>query len=808
MLDETHFSEISKLIQNSTTGIVSIIAPTGSGKTQAIPPYLAKALDKRVFVAVPTREAARSNYLAVKNLGKNQNLAVGYAAGGKVAYDENTRIIYATSGHIKNMLLSVFQNGIARPSSSYILVLDEFHTQIVDNTIILGLWRKIRDSSANAPTLVLTSATSTVIQGFTNLASEYKITLIPKYTITPKYTTKSLKGGKQLYDEMVNIAINETGNDGHVLLFVPSIAIADELAARISKLKENALVIALHSKTLEKDEILALSPSKRRKYIVATNVVESSITIPDVAWVIDSMLEKVPETSFNGGKRLVEKRITMMSSIQRAGRTGRTCNGVYYSMMKKDEKLIPNRIAEYLRLPIYNEVLEIIASKIDPAEIFPGLTDKQFQAIYDYMEKYGAIAKRESISYVTNFGKFSAIVGLSIPISRFLWLWLKSGEPTYWGVVIASIIETDLSKLFYIPNDIRSNRTTSEYAKYIRDNFSDFFAPDQLGLVLNLWLRFEVEMKESLKAKLSQHSVKKWTWNKKIDTGTLVSISEILIRTLSKLQRVESFTNQIPEFANLHIEIGTMPSTSLVHLMERATPIFVNIFYDRVLVSSGSEYRSMENPSSYTLSKNIPCGFDQHSDIISLDEIELQSGGKNTRAKRSIITLAIYKEFNIGNYKSVPLPKLTKIKQEPITIPHDWFEPTERPDDIFLDFDDISPEDIGYRNIQIPPALAPKYLLGIKLLSVNKVREESPLPILTVPTGTLFQSKRNTFNMEDIMKKVVLPPPTISKGKVSEIRSDIISAFEEMRIPFSLKEFQESSGPSDIRSTMISYTFD
>lgn len=825
MLKPEHLGELARVVENSKSGITKVILPTGTGKTQIVPPFLARHFGRRIFVAVPTREAARTNYLNVKKTAENKDLKIGYSAGGKVEYDADTMVIYATSGHIEGLLMRDFESGVPKYQSDYILMIDEYHTQTVDNTIILGLWKLMRQFNVNAPALILTSATETDISGITNLASRFVMEITTPYKIEPRNYPTALRG-EVLYNKMIDIAINETKKKGHVLLFVPSIQIADDMADKIRSLTK-AKTIAYHSRTSEADEKEIFNKSDQRKYIVATNVAETSITIPGVAWVIDSMLEKVAEESFNGGKRLVERRITMMSSTQRRGRTGRTNDGVYYSMLPKNIELVKELPPEYKRLPIYNECLKLLTSGISPRDIFTDISSEKLTKIYNFMEKYSAIPHDRSS--ITTFGVFAGIINLSIPVASFLWFWHLSGGESYWGAVIAAIVDTDLSKLFIIPGRIRnpggkverggvdrktagkigSNTTSAEYNNYIKEHYAVFYAPDQLSLVLNIWLSLETEVMGSLKKKLSHKEVKKWAENKKLDVGTLVSIAESLVRILSGLQRVQSLIYVFKEFADLNIDVTKMTHVSVVNLMEKSTGIFSTIFNDRIMKPKNGVYT--DGMKTYSVSNYIPTRLDNKNNIIALDEINLP-GSKF----QYIISLAIYETFMIEKYKQPELPAKPKVKVTNVSPP-DWFMPKYSgvEDDLFfLDFKDISPEDIGFSSIEIPQAMSPQYLIGMQITKINRPKTYYPTPIIPVYQNLMFKPQPKVSDdfqrilREQELYRTQLEIIKVDKTKALPVKQTTLKDYQEQRIPFSLTEYRIENPEEDIIKAIEMYTFD
>lgn len=139
--------------------VSGLIAGTGAGKSSRIPKAVAKA-GARVFVPQPTVLAA---FFAYDYVRKDFDAGyVGYAVEGNVNYNDNTQIIYCTTGHLRNKMLSYFQKGDV-PSGDIsfcdVILLDEAHSGSLDNDVIMELWSYAINKDVAVPKMVLMSAT-------------------------------------------------------------------------------------------------------------------------------------------------------------------------------------------------------------------------------------------------------------------------------------------------------------------------------------------------------------------------------------------------------------------------------------------------------------------------------------------------------------------------------------------------------------------------------------------------------------------------------------------------------------------------
>src|SRR5206468_5767066 len=111
----------------------------------------------------------------------------------------------------------------------------------------------------------------------------------------------------------------------------------------------------------------ALTPSSRRRIIVATNIAETSLTVPGVSGVVDAGLQKVARYDAERGIDSLEtERITKDAADQRAGRAGRLGPGVVRRLWDAQDRLRPHREPEIQRIDLAGPALDIVAWGGDP----------------------------------------------------------------------------------------------------------------------------------------------------------------------------------------------------------------------------------------------------------------------------------------------------------------------------------------------------------------------------------------------------------------------------------------------------------
>ncbi len=182
-----------------------------------------------------------------------------------------------------------------------------------------------------------------------------------------------------------------------------------------------------------------LAPSTRRKIILATNVAETSITIPGVTAVIDSGTARIMRQDFSTGlNRLEIERISKASAAQRAGRAGRTAPGVCIRLWGENEQrgLADFDTPEIRRVDLSGAILELLAWGEPDAKTFPWYespTDEAFKLAMTQLRRLGAIDSQQRI---TTLGKQMVQLPLQPRIARLLIAGqeegLLEGKPRCW----------------------------------------------------------------------------------------------------------------------------------------------------------------------------------------------------------------------------------------------------------------------------------------------------------------------------------------------------------------------------------------
>ena len=334
---------LGDVVVASRTGAVVVTAPPGSGKTMLVPAAVLDDLppSSRLILLQPRRLAARS---VAHQIARLRDVPLGGEVGYQVRFDarvsRDTRLIVETTGiMLRRLLNDISLDGIAA------VVLDEFHERTVEMDLVLGLLVRVRQTLRPDLRIIVMSAT---------LAAEPVARLLGSATqgsggpgmcpiisangrLFPVDVRFARRGEQRDLIEQVTAAVPEAvrATTGHVLVFLPGVGEIMRCERELSAAAERQghAVLALFGDMPPEQQDRVLTDMGRRKIILATNVAETSLTIPGITAVIDSGLARQLRVSpATGLPRLELIPISKASAEQRAGRAGRTGPGVCWRL--------------------------------------------------------------------------------------------------------------------------------------------------------------------------------------------------------------------------------------------------------------------------------------------------------------------------------------------------------------------------------------------------------------------------------------------------------------------------------------------
>ncbi len=341
---------------------VVIVAPTGSGKSTQIPPWCAALSDKPVLVVEPRRVACRSlaRWMAQQH-GEPLGRSVGYTVRFEdVSSDAVTRIRFVTPG-------VALRYAAGSELDQYgTIILDEFHERGVEVDLFLAICRKKRRDAS----LVIMSATIAARQlaqfvGGQVLRAEGRV-----YPVEVRYLGGAVVPTSHNLVERVEAgvkrALKETA--GNILVFLPGKGEINACHDTLHKMR-NVEFIPLHGDLSPDAQDLAFETQPEyRRVILATNVAETSITLPGITAVVDSGLVR---QRVHQSRRIVLalRPISQASAEQRCGRAGRLGPGICYRLWEEHGQLEQETIPEIRREDLTQFVLTVASTGYRPQDL-------------------------------------------------------------------------------------------------------------------------------------------------------------------------------------------------------------------------------------------------------------------------------------------------------------------------------------------------------------------------------------------------------------------------------------------------------
>ena len=406
-------------------------APTGAGKTTQVPLALLDAdwlQGGKIVMLEPRRVAARAaaGFMAAQ-LGE----AVGETVGYRIRFDRKvsprTRIEVVTEGILTRMLQDDPELGGSGRDGIGALLFDEFHERHLAGDLGLALALDVQGSLREDLRIVLMSAT---LDGG-RLAHWLDAPLLSSAGRSHPVEVAHFPARRdESLEQQTRRAIAHAvaTHPGDVLVFLPGRREITRMQAAFGDgaAIDGATVVALHGElpVEEQARVLQAVPQAGRRVVLATNVAESSVTLPGVRVVIDSGLAREPRYDPNSGfSRLDVASISQASADQRAGRAGRVAAGWAYRLWPQSQRLEPQRRAEIAQVELAALALEIAAWGSAALRFVDPLPGGALAAAHGLLQRLGAI---DSTHAITQSGRRMLALGTHPRLAAML---LASCDP-------------------------------------------------------------------------------------------------------------------------------------------------------------------------------------------------------------------------------------------------------------------------------------------------------------------------------------------------------------------------------------------
>lgn len=400
--------DICTLVDRHRALILS--AAPGAGKSTRVPPALTAS--GPVILLQPRRVAARA---VATRIAQEQGWVIGREVGWQVRlerrFSEDTQLLVVTEGILaarlqRDPLLSDFTT----------IVLDEFHERSIHADLGLALARQAWLARTDLRIVVMSATLDAgEVAHFLEGAAVLAVPGVP-HPLAIDYAPAQSVG------DAVRELVPRT--QGNILCFLSGRREIERAQGELATwAAASGVDVAVLYGSLDADaQDAALRASHRRRVILATNVAETSLTVPGVSAVIDTGLVKVARYDAGRGvDSLVLERVTKDSADQRAGRAARLGPGVVRRLWPATDRLRPHREPEIARVDLAPAVLDLIAWGADPLafEWFETPPVERVEAALDLLVRLGAI-DRVSTPRLTALGQQLARIPLHPRLARIL----------------------------------------------------------------------------------------------------------------------------------------------------------------------------------------------------------------------------------------------------------------------------------------------------------------------------------------------------------------------------------------------------
>jgi ATP-dependent helicase HrpA len=402
--------EIARTIAAHQVVIVS--GETGSGKTTQLPKIclqLGRGVHGLIGHTQPRRIAART---VAARIAQELKSPLGGAVGYKVRFADkvspDTYVKVMTDG----ILLAETQGDRLLKSYDTIIV-DEAHERSLNIDFLLGYLKRLLPQRPDLK-LIVTSATIET-ERFSRHFDGAPVIEVSGRTYSVEHRYRPLEAqdedeADQDIDDAIVEAVDELAREkpgGDILVFLPGereIRNATEALRRHHP--KGAEILPLYARLSFEDQERIFKPGRGRRIVLATNVAETSLTVPGIRFVIDTGLARVNRYSWrNKVEQLQIEKISKASADQRAGRCGRVAPGVCIRLYSEDDFLSRPAFTdpEILRSSLAAVILRMKALRIGDVEDFPFLEPPSARVIndgYQLLSELGAVDENNDLTHV------------------------------------------------------------------------------------------------------------------------------------------------------------------------------------------------------------------------------------------------------------------------------------------------------------------------------------------------------------------------------------------------------------------------
>ncbi|PIF02496.1 MAG: ATP-dependent helicase, partial [Propionibacterium sp.] len=324
-------AELVNLVSNNQ--VVIVVGETGSGKTTQLPKICLQAGRKKIAHTQPRRIAARTVAARIaEELEVNFGDVVGYQVRFTRQTSKNTQIKVMTDG----ILLSELAND-RRLSNYDTIIIDEAHERSLNIDFLLGYLKRLLIERPDLKVIVTSATIDT--DKFSKHFDDAPIVEVSgrSYPVEIRYQPLAERDQIEGVRDAVIELVTEPGG-GDILVFLSGEREIKDCAETISGLNLDLEVLPLYARLSFADQNRVFQPHNKQRVVLATNVAETSITVPSIRYVVDCGNARISRYSARTKvQRLPIESISQASANQRSGRCGRLGPGAAIRLYDRED---------------------------------------------------------------------------------------------------------------------------------------------------------------------------------------------------------------------------------------------------------------------------------------------------------------------------------------------------------------------------------------------------------------------------------------------------------------------------------------
>lgn len=422
--------EIARAI--SENPVVIVCGETGSGKTTQLP-KIALALGRGLGAGgrglightQPRRIAASS---VAKRIAQELNSPLGEVVGYKVRFQDRLQRGASVKLMTDGILLAETQGDPLLKAYDTIIV-DEAHERSLNIDFLLGYLKQILPRRPDLK-LIVTSATidaDRFAQHFASIRGPAPVIQVSGRLFPVEQRWHPFEESRDFdLNDAIGEAIDELWREGpgDVLVFLPGEREIREAAEHLRKHHPPGVeVLPLFARLSQQEQDRVFEPHGARRIVLATNVAETSLTVPGIRYVVDAGTARVKRYSYrNKVEQLLVEPISQAAANQRAGRCGRVADGICIRLYDEADFAARPRFTdpEILRSSLAGVILRMKALGLGQVEDFPFLEPPPKRAIADGYQLLAELGAVDEMNVLTPIGRELSRLPLDPRVGRMI----------------------------------------------------------------------------------------------------------------------------------------------------------------------------------------------------------------------------------------------------------------------------------------------------------------------------------------------------------------------------------------------------